>query len=176
MIFISILSLSNVSLAISLFFRNTTTILVPFDLEKPCWVQRYKVSADYLEDIGRDVAMLLFDISPSSFSYKHKALLKHVAPEFYGELKKQLVKDGEHYVSLQLSTNFKPTQITAYPDTREVEVKGALTSYMAGKKVRESLETVLLRFTQRGGLLLLEKVQTSNQPSVTNNQTKKGEI
>ncbi|MDI9635796.1 TraE/TraK family type IV conjugative transfer system protein [Geitlerinema splendidum] len=66
--------------------------------------------------------------------------------------------DGEEYTKLQLSTHFKPTEVKAYPSKLKVEIKGNLTSYVAGKEISSSLETVSLQFTLRGAGLLLEKV------------------
>lgn len=153
---------SNLLLVVMVFLKTEKTILVPLDLQTPCWVQGTRVSREYLEHLGRDVAMLMLDISPSSFPYKHAAILKHVSPEGYGPLKSQLIKDEEQYTSLQLSTSFKPSEIQADPDSLTVQVKGTLTSYMAQKKVQSSLETLHLKFTHRGGLFLLKSISGGN--------------
>lgn len=155
---VGFLILSNVFLSYALISKREKLTIVPRQIERPVEFQGENVSASYLELIGRDISMLLLDNSPSSFSYKHKALLDYVAPESYGVVKEKLIKDGEHYTSLQLSTNFKPSEIIANPDTMEVEVKGTLTSYIGEKIVRSSLETLTLKFTLRSGILLLESV------------------
>lgn len=159
---VGFLGVSNALLALTVFWKSEKTILIPFDLQTPCWVQGKRVSREYLEQVGRDVAMLLLDISPASYSYKHEALLKIVVPESYGALKGQLMKDGEQYESLQLSTSFKPSEITALPETLAVQVKGTLTSYMAQKEVHSSLESLTFQFIHRGGLLLLKSVSGGN--------------
>jgi type IV conjugative transfer system protein TraE len=153
-----ILSLSNVLLGVALVCRHEKIILVPPHITKTLWVQGGEVSKEYLEEMGLYMSKLLLDLSPTSFAYNHAVLLKYATPEAYGELKKQLIKDGEQYTKLQLSTHFKPAEITAYPQTLEVTVKGQLISYVAGKQVRDSQESLFLKFTHREGGIFLESV------------------
>lgn len=159
-----VLALSNVLLGIVLICRSERTILLPPHITKTMWVEGGEVSKEYLEEIGLYMSKILLDLTPTSFSYNHEILLKYATPETYGALKKQLRHDGEQYTKLQLSTHFKPSQITANPKTLEVEVKGILASYIAGKHVRDSQTTLILKFTIRGGGILLESV-TGGSPN-----------
>jgi conjugal transfer pilus assembly protein TraE len=154
----ALMAMSNILLSTALFLKNERTILVPPHITKTLWVEGGAVSKEYLEEMGLYVSKLLLDLSPLSFVYNHETLLRYTTPEAYGALKKQLMDDGEHYTKLQLSTHFKPTEVKANPSKLKVEVRGTLTSYVAGKEVRSSLETVSLQFTLRGAGLLLEKV------------------
>ncbi|MBS0272302.1 MAG: type IV conjugative transfer system protein TraE [Proteobacteria bacterium] len=153
-----VLSLSNVLLVAALICKSERTILVPPYINKTLWVEGREVSKEYLEEMGAYLSKLLLDISPSSFSYNHETLLKYATPEAYGTLKNQLLKDGEHYIQLQLSTHFKPIEVTANPKSLEVHVKGLLTSFIAGKQIRDVQESLFLQFTQRGGGILLESI------------------
>ncbi|OJW49659.1 MAG: type IV conjugative transfer system protein TraE [Alphaproteobacteria bacterium 41-28] len=158
-----LMAMSTILLSTALFFKNERTILVPPHITKTLWVEGGDISKEYLEEMGVYISKLLLDLSPTSFPYNHATLLKYTTPEAHGALKKQLLQDGEHYTKLQLSTHFKPTQVSANPKSLQVEVRGTLTSYVAGKEVRSSLETVSLQFTLRGAGLLLEKVTGGNQ-------------
>lgn len=157
-----LLLLSNFLLVISLICKKERIILVPPHIHKTLWIEGDTVSKEYLEEMGAYLSKLLLDISPMSFPYNHETLLKYATPEAYGNLKQQLLKDGEHYTQLQLSTHFNPAEVTANPQTFEVQVKGLLTSYMAGKPVKDSQETITFKFTQRGGGLLLESISGGN--------------
>ncbi len=154
----TLMAMSTVLLSTALFFKNERTILVPPHITKTLWVEGGIVSKEYLEEMGLYMSKLLLDLSPLSFSYNHETLLRYATPEAYGALKKQLMDDGEHYTKLQLSTHFKPSEVKANPSKLQVEVRGTLTSYVAGKEVSSSLETVLFQFTLRGAGLLLERV------------------
>ena len=162
MLLVGISTLSNLFLSLAIFYKNEEVILTPLEMEGKLRFQRGRVPSEYLELMGRDFARLLLDVSPASFPYNHQTILKYVAPEAYGTIQKQLLKDGEQYTSLQLSTHFKPAQITAYPETMEVDVKGILTSYITDKQVHSSSENIRLKFTTRGAGLLLESVSGGN--------------
>ncbi len=152
------LLLSNIILGITVFSKSERTLFVPPQIKRPFWVQGKEFSKEYLEEMGVYLSKLLLDLTPSTFSYNHETLLQYATPESYGSLKSQLLKDGQHYTSLQLSTHFYAAQVIANPQTYEVEVKGTLTNYVSGKQINSSQETVLLKFTERGGGLLLERV------------------
>jgi len=159
---IGFLALSNIILGVCILSKSARTILVPPHVTKTMWVEGGEVSKEYMEEMGLHMSKLLLDVSPTSFPYNHEILLKYATPEAHGVLKKQLIKDGEQYTKLQLSTHFKPSQITANTQTLEVEVKGTLTSYVAGKQVRDSQETLILKFIHRGSGILLESVSGGN--------------
>lgn len=156
------LAISNILLATLVFNKREKVVLIPPQLENPFWVNNDEVSEEYLENMGHFMAMLLLDISPASFPFKHKVLLRHTTPEGYGPLKNQLLKDGDCYTSLQLSTHFKPSKILTHPKTLEAQVTGSLASFVGEKKIRETTETLNFTFTLREGLFLLEKVSGGN--------------
>lgn len=159
MVLSGILVLSNVLLSMIVFGKREQVILVPPHHTKSLRVQGTDISQEYLEEMGVYISKLLLDLSPATFMYNHEVLLKYVAPEFYGALKKKLLRDGEQYTKLQLSTNFKPSQVTASPKKLQVDVIGTLTSYIASKEVESTQEIITLEFTQRGGGLLLKRVK-----------------
>lgn len=155
-------ALSMAALIIALLCKSERTILMPPEIKREMWFQGGHVSASYLESMAEYISKLLLDITPSSFPRNHEQILKFATPEAYGALKKQLMTDGEQYTKLQLSTHFYPTQLTVNQKTLEVDVKGTLTSYIAGKKVQDSQETITLKFTHRGAGMLLESVSGGN--------------
>ena len=145
-------------LLIALACKSERTILMPPEIKSKMWFEGGTVSASYLESMAEYISKLLLDITPSSFPHNHEQILKYATPEAYGALKKQLMKDGEQYKKLQLSTHFYPTQLTANPKTLAVEVKGTLTSYIAGQKIKDSEATLLIKFTNRNAGMLLISV------------------
>lgn len=151
-------AMSTVLLSTALFVKHERTILVPPHINKTLWVEGGTISKEYLEEMGMYISKLLLDLTPTSFTYNHDTLLKYATPEAYGALKKQFIDDGEEYTKLQLSTHFKPSEVLADQKKLHVQVKGTLTSYVAGKEIESSLETVSLQFSLRGAGLLLEKV------------------
>jgi conjugal transfer pilus assembly protein TraE len=149
-------------LIVALACKSERTILMPAEIKREMWFQGDNVSASYLESLGEYIAKLLLDITPTSFTHNHEEILKYTTPEAYGSLKKQLMNDGEKYTKLQLSTHFYPNQIIVNKKTLEVEVKGILTNYIAGNKVQDSQETIILKFTNRSANMLLQSVSGGN--------------
>lgn len=149
-------------LSTALLFKSERIILMPPEIKKEMWFQGGKVSASYLECLGEYISKLLLDITPTSFPHNHEQILKFATPEAYGALKDQLMSDGDQYTKLQLSTHFYPNQLNVNTKTLEVKVKGTLTSYIAGNKVKDSQETIMLKFLNRGSVLLLESVSGGN--------------
>lgn len=156
-------TLSMAVLIIALACKSERTILMPPEIKREMWFQGGNVSVSYLESFGEYISKLFLDITPSNFAHNHEQILKYATPEAYGALKKQLMNDGEQYTKLQLSTHFYPTQLTVNNKTLEVEVKGTLTSYIAGNKVKDSQEILILKFINRGTGMLLSEVR--NQES-----------
>ncbi|MBA3814736.1 MAG: type IV conjugative transfer system protein TraE [Alphaproteobacteria bacterium] len=155
-------TLSMAVLIIALVCKTERTILMPPEIKREMWFEGSIASPSYLESMAEYISKLLLDITPTSFTHNHEQILKYATPEAYGALKKQLMNDGEQYTKLQLSTHFYPNQLTVNPKTLEVEVKGTLTSYISGNKVRDSQETITFKFTHRGAGMLLEQVSGGN--------------
>jgi len=153
----SLTALSTLMLSVAVFYKTQKVILVPPHITKSFWVQGKEVSREYLEEMGVYMAKLLRDLSSGNLDHNHGVLLRYATPEAYGTLAKQFLKEAQEYKSLHLTTHFKPSSVTANPERLEVEVKGVLTSYVASKEIRTSQETILLKFTDRGSGLLLEK-------------------
>lgn len=152
------LLLNNLMLSGAVFYSRERMILVPPRITKQLWVQGNQVSKEYLAEMGAYLSKLFLDLSPSTVSYNHGILLTYATPEAYGSLKKQFLKEAEEYTKLQLSTHFKPVEILANPETFEVTIKGSMNSYVAGKHIKDSQETVVIQFTHRDAGLLLEHV------------------
>lgn len=154
-----LVALSNVILVGAYVMKGERTVLVPPQITREFWIEGGEVSKEYLEEMGLWMSTFLLEMNPTTASYKHKVLLKYVAPEVYGPLKAQFLKDEDHYKNLQLSTSFKPQEVNAAKDTMTVEVKGVLSSYMASGKVQDVPHVVTLKFSRRGAGLVLEELK-----------------
>jgi conjugal transfer pilus assembly protein TraE len=154
----ALLLVNNLILSGSVFYRREQVVLVPPRITKQLWVQGNQVSKEYLTEMGAYISKLFLDLSPATISYNHGTLLTYATPEAYGQLKKQFLKEADEYTKLQLSTHFKPIEILSNPESLEVTIKGSMSSYVAGKHIKDSQEVVVIRFTHRDAGLLLEKV------------------
>lgn len=154
-----LLLVNNIILSGAVFYKRERILLVPPRIAKPFWVQGDMVSKEYLTEMGAYISKLFLDLSPSSIPYNHAVLLTYATPETYGILKKQLLKEAEEYTKLQLSTHFKPSEIVTNLENMNVTVKGTLSSYVAGKHIRDSQETIVIQFTHRDAGLLVSEIR-----------------
>jgi len=154
-----IMALSNLVLVTAYIFKGERTILVPPQITRSFGFEGGEVSKEYLEEMGLFISTLLLDMSPASAHFKHKTILKYAVPESYGALKKKLLKDEEYYKELQLSTTFKPAEVTADPQHLTATIKGYLASYMGTDKIQSEEINLRLKFALRGAGLLLEEVK-----------------
>lgn len=166
------LLVNNLILSGAVCFSRERIVLVPPRITKQLWVQGNQVSKEYLTEMGAYMSKLFLDLSPATVFYNHGTLLTYATPEAYGQLKKQFRKEADEYTKLQLSTHFKPIEILSNPETMEVTIKGSMRSYVAGKHIRDSHETVVIQFTHRDAGLLLEKV-TWGLPQESGNRDQK---
>ncbi len=151
----SLLGISNVLLGLCLFFSSERVVIVPASLAKSFWVDRSRVSAEYLEEMALFFAHHLLDVTPASAHYQREIVLRYTAPSYHNALKKRLVEEEEHSREGQISTSFKPVQIKTDPERLEVELTGDLISYVGGKSATQQREIYLLRFHYSQGRLLV---------------------
>ena len=171
-----LLGVSTLILSLAVFQKSQKIIVVPPSITKSFWIKGDEVSKTYLEEMGVYLAKLLLDLSPNHVDHNHKVLLRYATPEAYGQLEKQFFEEAGTYNNLQLTTHFKPSSVKAFPDHLRVEVKGTLTSFVAGKEVRSSLETLALAFTYRGtGLLLKSATRVIQKDGAELSNTENGD-
>ena len=83
--------LTNLALVSSLSTRDREVILQPINT-RPLAISSSGVSADYLELVTRDVALMLLNRSPAALDYWMEQILKVADPSAYGTLRAELVK------------------------------------------------------------------------------------
>jgi conjugal transfer pilus assembly protein TraE len=150
------LLVSNIILSIKLLSENTRVIITPPEIQKSFWVDQGTVSPEYLEQMSTFIAHQILDVSPASAQRQREIVLGYVAPEFHNALKKRLEKEEAFLRKEQVSTSFKPTQITVDAEKLEVELIGEMNHYVASARISHEAETYLLKFLYKGQRLHLK--------------------
>lgn len=70
-------------------------ILVPPTISKSFWIDKAKVSGDYLDQMALFLIQLILNVSPRSVDFQSKILLQYAAPEAYAELKAMMMTTSE---------------------------------------------------------------------------------
>ena len=153
----------SLSLSLFLFQKSERVVVVPPVVEKEFWVDGKNVSAAYLEQYGYFLAQLLLGKSSYSAPNQRGVLLRHVAPEFSGALRKKLLEEEELLKQQNASYTFYPISVQANPKTKEVHIEGERVFYVSGKQISSEREVYVLSFTFTGGKLFLTGVSSKEK-------------
>ena len=157
------LLISNILLSIKLLSQNTRIIITPPSIEKSFWVDSINVSPEYLEQMSTFIAHQILDVTPSSAKMQREIVLGYVSPEFHNVLKKRLEKEEEFLRKEQVSTSFKPTNMTVDAEKLEVELIGEMNHYVASARIKHEVETYILQFAYEGQRLHLKSFKLKGE-------------
>jgi conjugal transfer pilus assembly protein TraE len=135
--------LANLALLTALSGRDREVILQPVTT-RPLAISSSGVSADYLELVTRDVALMLLNRSPTGLDYWMEQILKVADPSAYGALKAELVKIVTEQRGSDLAQAFVITGMTVDPKRLTSEVEGDLKTFVGGQVIAS--ETKRFRF------------------------------
>lgn len=160
---ILILSVSvNCILAVSSYFKQKETILVPLSLSSDYKFDGKSYSPQYLEDLSRDIVQTMLNVTPENMKYIEQTLLQHVHPSYYGVLKDDLKTLFQMIKKKRVTTVFYPKSFVSDANTLTVIVKGQLHSYMGQHRVSIDKKSYKIEFAQSGHTLTFKKIKEHN--------------
>ena len=161
----TLLGLSGVLLLIAflqtlfLFLRSEKTIILPPEIKQSFWVEGNRFAPSYLEEQGTYFCHLFLDVTSSNVLFQGDIILRYVDPEFYSEIKQQLLNEEVRLKKENLTLHFMPIEVKVYPETLSVLVTGELNSYVGGKKITSQKKAFRVDFTSNQGRLFLKSFQ-----------------
>ncbi|WP_428422674.1 type IV conjugative transfer system protein TraE [Methylibium sp.] len=135
---------------------SVRTLVVPPSINKSFWVERDKVSSEYLEQMGSFIAWLVLDVTPASIDWKKDILLGYVEPEQHGALKTRQELEAARLKRINASTVFMPQQLVPSEDAQNVVVRGRLRTLVNGLETANDLKAYLVEFSYAGGRMHLK--------------------
>ena len=120
--------------------KDREVVLQPI-LSRPMTVSSSNVSADYLEAVTRDTAYLILNRSPDGLEYWMNQILKVVHPEYYGEIKGQLVKTVKEQTNTDIAQTVTMTGMTVDTKRLESEVAGEVRTFVGDKWISTEKKT-----------------------------------
>ena len=114
--------------------RDREVVLVP-TVPKALTISRSGVSADYLELVTRDAALMLLNRSPEGLDYWMKQVLELAAPEHHGTLKAELVRIVEEQRGSDVTQAFVVKSLTVDPVALTSEVRGTLKTFVGAQVI-----------------------------------------
>ncbi len=132
LLFSTILCCAVILLSSLLFFKNERIVVVPSNAAS-FWVENNKVSESYLEQMGVYLSDLLLNQSPSDAEWKNRAVLEHVHPVYYHEIRKQLSQDKKSIVNQSQAFVFQTEIASAHLSTQTFVLEG-VSLVLVGKQ------------------------------------------
>lgn len=148
------LTVTNFIQSVLLFQHSERVVIVPPDIPKTFWIEKNKVSSEYLEAMSIFVVNLLLDVSPSNIEFSQQQLLKYISPGFYTQMKERLHEESERIKREGITTYFKIQKLKV-KENMEVNIEGILTSFVGGDKVNEEKQNYKIGWDFEGGRISL---------------------
>ena len=143
-------------LILALTTKDRELVLQPV-LAKPLTLTSSAVSAEYLELVTRDTAVLILNRTPSGLDYWMEQVLRIVHPSAYGRVKNALVKIVSEQKGSDVAQAFAMTKLTVDPKRLVSEVSGTVTTYVGSKVIASDRRTYHFRWSYTGlSLSLIE--------------------
>ncbi|CAO5681502.1 MAG: hypothetical protein HEEMFOPI_01515 [Holosporales bacterium] len=132
--------------SIFLFLRSEKTIILPPEIKQSFWVDGNRFAPSYLEEQATYFCHLFLDVTPSNVLFQGELILRYVFPEFYSNIKAQLLNEQERLKKENLTLHFIPLEVKVYPDDMFVLVIGELNTYVGSKKITVSKKVYRVDF------------------------------
>ena len=124
----------NVVLGLAVTSRDREVILQPV-APRALSISASGVSADYLEFVTRDTALMLLNRTPEGLDYWMGAILKIAHPSAYGALRAQLMRIVTEQRGSDVAQAFVITGMTVDPKGLVSTVDGVLKTYVGGQVI-----------------------------------------
>jgi type IV conjugative transfer system protein TraE len=144
-------------LSLSILGKREKTVIVPAYLKQTVWTQGELVSASYIEEMSRYFSELLLDSTPDNYKYKRDVILRYVAPSYHNIVEKQLIEEEQKMRKSNLTTDFVIKKIIVNEKNYQGLVVGSLVKYVAGQRVSESEEKILIKFGYESGIMMVRE-------------------
>lgn len=137
-------------------------VKLPGDVTKGFWVDKEKLSAEYLEQMGLFVLDLGVNRTPVDVDYKTRTLLQYIGPGNYSQVEADLLSAAQQIKDAQASTVFSTRAVTTNPRDNSVAFTGTLTTYIGNKPVSATLTSFLIKFKYANGRINLVDLKETN--------------
>ena len=157
MIAAGVLLASNLILVVFLFTIDLSqqTIVVPPDLERPFSIHGDTVSPAYIEQMAKYFSQLLLTYHIDNVTAQYDAVLHHVDPTVYADLKARLHAQAERIQRNLVGSVFYPMGI--HIAKMKATITGELVGLIGKEIISRKQKYYELRFTYRNGTFYLVK-------------------
>lgn len=129
--------------------RNREVVLVP-TIRAPLTVSSAGVSAQYLEFVTRDAALMLLNRSPEGLDYWMSQILELADPAANGSLKAELMRIVEEQRGSDVTQAFVIKELKVDPGGLTSEVKGTLKTFVGATVIASDERRFRFSWTYQG--------------------------
>lgn len=145
---------------------NERVIVVPPEIDKTFWVEKGRVSKDYLEQMTLFITQLQLTVSPVTHDFQTKKILAYVHPSAHGKMQSDMMAAGAALKANNMSTWFHPQQLMTSEKSNRVAIGGKLVTYVGEKETSNKTVMYRAQYTYVSGRLYLTMFEevTNNDP------------
>lgn len=137
--------------------------LVPPSIDKTFWVNKKRVSPEYLEQMGYFIGGLVLNVTPDNVDYQNKVLLQYACPPTHGKLKTDQAVAGNALKRDSISTLFATRIVQVDEKALKVALTGTMATWISNKKAPDYTKTFLAKFEyQNGRICVADFKETSS--------------
>ena len=166
----NLLALASTGLAIALVVasglaatREREVVLLP-TARTPLTISSAGVSAEYLEFVTRDAALMLLNRSPEGLEYWMNQVLEIADPASRGALKAELVRIVAEQRGSDVTQAFVIRSMTVDAAALTSEVKGTLKTFVGAQVIASDERTFRFTWSYRGLRLALAGFAQASKP------------
>ena len=157
----------NVILAMAILSKTdrVTTVLMPVTDTRPVAsfeVTETTVSPDYLSLVARDLLTMVTYNTPTNVDRHRAQLMKYVAPESFGAIEAELVREAQLIKAKHASLLFDVTGHAVNANDLTVDFAGLRRTLIGKEETAREAMTYRLSFRMKGGRLYLKSIETFN--------------
>ena len=153
------------SMAILTKTDRVTTVLMPVADTEPIAtyeVTETTVSPDYLSLVARDLLTMVTYNTPTNVDRHRAQLMKYVAPESFGAIEAELVREAQLIKAKHASLLFDVTSHAVNVGEMTVDFAGLRRTLIGKEETAREAMTYRLSFLMKGGRLYLKSIETFN--------------
>jgi len=169
-----LLGISLVITTLMLSVKSQRILLVPPQITKEFWIERDRVSPEYMEQMGVFIATLVGNLSPGNAEFNINMLIKHYLDPARNnpEVVRELLGQAAYIKKNNITQAFFPSSISIVDSANmKVRVEGSSIMNVGTARVSGEKVSYLIRFDARDYKLYVEEFTIESNEKGRDNRT-----
>lgn len=142
----------------SFFKKGERVIIVPPEITKEFWIEKNRVSPDYLEQMGVFFATLGGNLSPSNAAYNVKYLSNYIPPDVYSDIKTELASQAYYISKNNITQAFFPYAVKVIDGENRVLIEGNVIRNIGTTRISNEKMVFNIKFRVKNFKLFIEEL------------------